>query len=923
MKIEKTSSAPGRHWPFAAGLIGILLIILFFKSFLPGYVHFSNDGPLGQQNTSWSQLPYAFTGMWNDMNYIGINAGAFSPSISPLIKWLLGPIGYIKFYAPIALFILGFGAWTFFSQLRLSRTAAVLGALAVMLNSTYFSTACWGVASQQIAVGFDFMALALVVSLRPEMSLWVRWPRIVLAGMAIGVNVMEAADIGAMLSMFMAAIVFYHAFVATEGSAAVKLFRGASRVGVIAVSAMFIAAFALSSLIGTQIKGVAGTAQDTRTKEQKWDWATQWSFPKRETLTLIMPGIFGYLMNPNDMDPRESQYWGVSGRDPSWWRYFESGKQGTPHGFLRQSGGGCYAGVTAVLIALWAAFQAFRGTVGQRFQPVPQDKQSSPAREQGRQDARPTNIFTPTERKLIWFFVVSVVVSLLLAYGRYAPFFWFVYQIPYVSTIRNPGKFLHIFTFALTVLTAFGIHGLCRGYMETTLTNVNGLSARLKGWWNKASAFDKRWTIGCLIAIGVSIAGWLVYAGSKSSVIAYLQENGFDEEMAPRIAGYSIAQIGWYLLFLVLGVGMITLILSGAFAGRRAKLGGILLGVLLVADLVQVDRHWIKFVDYKEKYATNAIIEFLRNKPYEHRVAILPFGVPPEFQRGLELINNMYGIEWAQHHFQYFNIQSLDVVQMPRMPADLETFETGISNAAGNPGAYQLRRWELTNTRYLIGLTGFLDVLNSQLDSAKHRFRIAQTFDINLKPGVEQFHRRLEELTAILNPQGKGQFAIFEFTGALPRAKVYSHWQISTNDEATLAQIGSTNFDAWQTVFVAEPIPSATTSTNSPDSSAEFVSYSPKNIKLKVKSAAPSVLLLNDKYDPNWRVLVDDKEAPLLRCNYIMRGVYLPTPGEHMVEFQFKPDVRTLYVSVAAIGIGLALLALVGLQARTKREEKL
>ena len=47
----------------------------------------------------------------------------------------------------------------------------------------------------------------------------------------------------------------------------------------------------------------------------------------------------------------------------------------------------------------------------------------------------------------------------------------------------------------------------------------------------------------------------------------------------------------------------------------------------------------------------------------------------------------------------------------------------------------------------------------------------------------------------------------------------------------------------------------------------------------------PCVLLVNDHYDPNWTVIVDGKEQPLLRANYVMRGVYLD-PGKHQVEFK-------------------------------------
>ena len=35
----------------------IVLLVLFWKSFVPGYVLFSNDGPLGQQMAAANRLP--------------------------------------------------------------------------------------------------------------------------------------------------------------------------------------------------------------------------------------------------------------------------------------------------------------------------------------------------------------------------------------------------------------------------------------------------------------------------------------------------------------------------------------------------------------------------------------------------------------------------------------------------------------------------------------------------------------------------------------------------------------------------------------------------------------------------------------------------------------------------------------------------
>ena len=174
MKVTKQNPASKPGGRLVALLLAIILSVLFYRSFLPDYVHFSNDGPLGAQNGAWLRLPRALTGMWDDLNDIGANGGV-PPGVTALLRLLLGPLGIAKFFAPIALFILGLGAWTFFRQLRLSPLAATLGALAATLNSAYFATACWGVASQQIAIGMDFFALALVVSNTSETPALIRW----------------------------------------------------------------------------------------------------------------------------------------------------------------------------------------------------------------------------------------------------------------------------------------------------------------------------------------------------------------------------------------------------------------------------------------------------------------------------------------------------------------------------------------------------------------------------------------------------------------------------------------------------------------------------------------------------------------------------------------------------------------------------
>ncbi len=856
---------------WVALLLGVVLAMQFWQSFLPGIVHFSNDGPLGVQESEWCRLPGALTSAWIDLNSIGVSVGACAPTIATFIRWLIGPVGYAKFLAPITLWILGLSAWTFFRRLGLTPLACALGALAIAINGDFFSTACWGVAAQDITFGMNFLALALVVSNTATTPFLLRWTRVALAGLAVGMGVMEGADIGAIFSLFVAAFVLFKSL-QEGGTVLAKIARGVGRVAIVAVFAAFIASQTLLALVGTQVKGIVGTGQDAETKSQHWDWATQWSLPKRETLGLFVPGLFGYRMDT----PGGGNYWGAMGRDPAWDRYFESDRQGPPPvGYMRFSGGGNYCGVLVCVVAIWAMAQALR---------------------------RKESAFSEVNRQHLWFWTAVLIISLLLAWGRFAPFYKLFYMLPGVSTMRNPAKFLHIFSWALTIIFAYGVHGLSRRHLEVGGAGMVAPVTQLKSWWAKAQGFDRKWAVASVVAVATSLLGWLIYASHSTNFVAYLQTVQFDEAVANQVAAFSIGQVGLFVLLLAISVGLITLILSGALAGRRARWAGIFLGLFLVADLEWSDRHWTVFWDYPQKYATNPIIDLLRDKPYEHRVAILPFRSPPK----LSLLEQLYRMEWAQQHFPYYNIQSLDIIQMPRMPEDLAAFE-GALNFRGTSESLHLvaRRWQLTNTRYLLGAAGFLDTLNEQIDPAQHGFRIVERFDIVPKPGIYN-PTRLEELTAVLDTNGN--YALFNFTGALPRAKLYSHWLVSTNDQATLSTLSSAGFDPDKEVLVSTPLPTSPAgATNQNPGTVNFASYAPSHITFNAQVVLPSVLLFNDKFDPDWRVLMDGQPVPLLRCNFIMRGVFL-MPGSHTVEFIFKPVVTALYTSLAAIAIGLLLI---------------
>lgn len=910
-----------------AGLLCVLLTLLFVRGWLPGMLIFSNDAPLGFQQAEYLQPSISYNGTWLDTNWLGLNGGARFLNISTTFAWVLGPVWFSKLYAPLSLLIVGLGAWYMFRQFRFSNATSTIGGLAAALNSDFFATACWGVASQPICFGMGYFAIGLMANLDRH-----KWVRIILAGMAIGMGVIEAFDIGAIFSVFVGLQIAWQVFfVSSSVPLGKRIVTGLGQLTLVVAAALFIAFFAVATLIATQIQGVAGTAQDEQTKAMRWNEATQWSLPKREALGILVPGVFGFRMDtpmylPEGMQTSHAAgaYWGFTGRDGAWDLYLKSDRKGpVPGGFLRYGGGAGYAGILVLLVAAWALVQSFCGE---------------------------KSFFSSGQRRMLWFWLVVLIVSAALMFGRYAPFYQFFYALPYASTIRNPAKFLHVFEWALIVVFGFGLHGLTSLYLERAVATTRGVGEQFRVWWRQAFGFEKSWVRGMFIAVVLAGVAWFMYAGMRGRVEAYvadlnqgamLQERRQPDLTAAASAaaatvGFSLKQVGWAVGALVISVGVLTVLISGGFAGKRARAGMIILGLVVVVDLGWQNRPWVIAQNWRARYveaADNPVFNFLRNRPFEQRVGAIPrnylgmFKLDPRLVGLEDMFQSVYGMEWTQHLFPYYNIQTISVVQLPRRPLDYDVFEQAFLPTSTATLHNIVRRWQLTNTRYIACATPLIGLLNQGFDPEQQRFKARVLFD---------FYQEKQGGPILIQTNANGRFAIAEFSGALPRAKLYANWEsvpyetnrvnswldavradypagyplpftsLNTNDLATLEVLTRAKFDPLQKVLLAEPV-ATKPDTNAAAGTVEYVSYHPKKIVLKTQSAAPNVLLLNDRYDPNWQVSIDGKAAKLLRCNYLMRGVEVPA-GEHQVEFNFRPNVRFLNVGLAASALGIVLV---------------
>ena len=900
-----TERSTGWLKPFAgaAGVLIVVTLFLFWDSLDPALILFSNDGPLGSISTDAIEMPGTFSGYWHDLNWLGYEQPSASPGIYMALGLLLQKsVLYLKWCTPICLVILGLSAWFFFRTLGFRNLACTIGAVAAAFNMEVVSYACWGLPSRSLTFATSFLAGAFILRALKSRPC----PNLALAGICVGLGLMEGYDIGALFSLYIAAFVLFGFVIKRlESEKPVALGQAAGRgfagVALVALVAGLAASQTMSTLVDTQLQGTGSDpqtpAQRDAAKERQWTFLTQWSLPKMETLRIVIPGLYGYRLDtprPYDGNKLRSldggNYWGSMGQDPVLDRVAEVeeviaafGQRNVVPGELasalnvsvqkatqlmalvqnknqflqRHSGSGEYAGIIVVLLAAWALFFALQ---------------------------KRANIYSPTERRMILFWTVLAVVSLLLAYGRHAVFYQLIHQLPFFNTMRNPIKFLHPMHLGLIVLCGYSIEGLLR------------LAKREAAEPSRAA---RLWIRGTGIAAGLMLLGSLIFGASKKLLGINIASRGFDPAAAQAMASFSAIEI--ILSALLLGVGV--LLIAKVMRGNAAAKWAVALGLLILIDLTRANSPWVQYDDYKHKYeGNNPLISTLAKSPHEGRVTIspLPSG----------LLNQLYRIEWLQHQFLYNNVQSLDLVQMPRMATDHEAFERRFT-ITGDTNTHYLagRRWELTNTRWILGGTNDVAFFNRQFDPAKGRFTVASNFVVGLRPGTKNPNAPgTEDFTTEFN--SAGPYSLIRFDGALPRAKLFNQWQVQTNDDTTLETLAKREFDPQATVIVNAPIAPSTAALGQAAGEVITQSYRPKEIRLTAQATNDSVLLLNDHWSAHWRVTVDGQPSELLRCNYVMRGVRL-SPGSHEVVFRFQPPMTWLYVSLASLLGGFGLLGFV------------
>ena len=141
----------------------------------------------------------------------------------------------------------------------------------------------------------------------------------------------------------------------------------------------------------------AGTTADNPASQ--YEFATSWSFPPEEIITLVMQRPFGNISGDG--------YWGRLGSKNSPLKLNDD-----------------YIGVLPFLLALTGLF------------------------------------FVPKRKTIFW--GLLAICTIVLAFGGFTPIYKFVYLLPAMKSFRAPTKWTFLFVFAMSILAAYGANYLYR-----------------------------------------------------------------------------------------------------------------------------------------------------------------------------------------------------------------------------------------------------------------------------------------------------------------------------------------------------------------------------------------------------------------------------------------------------------------------------
>jgi len=440
----------------------------------------------------------------------------------------------------------------------------------------------------------------------------------------------------------------------------------------------------------------------------------------------------------------------------------------------------------------------------------------------------------------LWFFygtrkekgilLTLVIISLVLAFGRYTPIYPFLYQhIPFFGVIRFPEKFFFLSYSLILFITLRGLYE----FLESDHPPAKG---------------------PIIILSSIPVLMIVLYLFLRFETVSLFQMIAWATQAPPSPSTLRGASGILFSLErqITLMVGIILIVALWKYGKIRTNLFQALIVGLVFFDLTSAHRPHQYLLDADIVYKSPRVIAEPSSE--RNRIFYYPPGSslhPSRFSMlGQPSFQEVHGLIFSHlipnigvfHGFDY--MQEIDA----------------------------LGRWPY---RFFLGFANNLPV--------DKQFRLLGRLNVGhiiaLRPltheGVTQV-RHFPEHPSWL----------YKIDRITPRAYIASKVIAEEDPGKTLERLSSKEFDPVNEVILEGPL--SAPATKNIQANAEIESYTDHNVKIRASLNSPGVLVLADSFYPGWHVYVDGEEKEILRANLFFRGVPL-SPGESLVEFRYEP----------------------------------
>ncbi|MCC3216229.1 YfhO family protein [Chryseobacterium sp. X308] len=472
-------------------------------------------------------------------------------------------------------------------------------------------------------------------------------------------------------------------------------------------------------------------------------------------------------------------------------------------------------------------------------------------------------------KKYRYWILGASILTILLAWGsNFMPLSdFFIDYVPFYNKFRAPSSILVVVELLFPLIAILGLY---RFFTDEKLTEE---------YKQKILLYVGGGTLGFLLILlifGKSLLGFAT-ENEKTYFPPFLLDYLVDER-------YKLFRIDAIKAFIYVAITAAALFLT-LKKKLNQNIALVIIGVVSLFDLWSVNKRYLNDENYVDKI-------FAENPFQTESSDLLAEKVQgnPNLESILSNVNINKTLETIAEkdktHYRIYN-QTLGVTS--------ETNTSYFKASIGGYHAVKLRRYD--------------DVLNEYINSIDS---VKTPNVLNLLNAKYMIFGGPDQPQVVPNPKANGNawfVSDLKFVDT-PNQEIKAIGTIDNKKTAVIASSDKSYFDN-------KPVQA--------DSTAfiNLTKYQPNELEFKSQSKTPQLAVFSEVYYPHgWKVLVDEKEVPYIKADYLLRAVHVPA-GNHHIRMVFEPEVieKGKWLSLLSFGLFI-LLAAFGLFWMNKNKKK-